>query len=127
MLICTASLASDDHCSEVAMMSSCRVQRCDKFEQKRGLRGGAVVDDCNFGRVDSAKAKAKQETENAFRVSARSLGKNYSSASWAQFTRELAAPLDFFSILEYAVYVMCHDIILASSFAFSMFCSRFLT
>jgi hypothetical protein len=40
--------------------------------------------------------------------------------------RETGCANDFLSILRYAVYVMCHDIILASPFALIMFCSRFL-
>jgi hypothetical protein len=53
-------------------MSSCRVQGCDKFERKRGLRGGTVADDCDYKRVDFC-----EKNRNAFRVSADSLGKNY--------------------------------------------------
>src|SRR5277367_4791415 len=60
MLIWTASLASEDHCSEVAMMSSCRVQGCDKFERKRGLRGGTVADDCDYTRVNFCEKNKKR-------------------------------------------------------------------
>jgi hypothetical protein len=45
-------------------MRSCRVQGCDKFERKRGLRGGTVADDCDYRRVDFF-----EKNRNAFRVS----------------------------------------------------------
>ena len=56
-------------------MSSCRVQGCDKFERKRGLRGGTVADDCDY----KAGGLVRKRNRNAFRVPADSLAKNYSS------------------------------------------------
>jgi hypothetical protein len=52
-------------------MSSCRVQGCNQFERKRGLRGGAVVDGCDFRRVD-CESKSDPEQKRVPRVSTQS-------------------------------------------------------